>query len=341
MNWSPNYAIRPSLLKTIRSIGETLTIIKTSGLSQSALSKLALEARSLSSYASTSIEGNPLPLTDVKRLLKQNPKQIRDTEREVLNYNHALEWVQTEVATDKFEISTKTFVTIQGMVTDGLMESEFDVGHIRQKPVVIRNPAQPDQIVFMPPDYGDVPGLCEQMMQFLDDQQDDLDPILLAGIFHKQAVLIHPFMDGNGRSTRLMTTGLLGKLGIDIFSIFSFEAYYNRNVSRYFQLVGERGDYYELRDQFDFSNWLEYFSEGILDELKRVQKTLPDISVRLAAYHQEILDYIEEHGSISQKEYSAFSERSLASRKKDFSYLREIGLIKKVGGGRSVYYVRS
>ncbi len=51
----------------------------------------------MSSYASTSIEGNPLPLTDVKRLLKTQKENVRDTEREVLNYNKALQSLYADV----------------------------------------------------------------------------------------------------------------------------------------------------------------------------------------------------------------------------------------------------
>lgn len=165
--------------------------------------------------------------------------------------------------------------------------------------------------------------------------------MLLAGLFHKQAVIIHPFMDGNGRSTRLMTSAILGMAGLDFFPIFSFEAYYNRNVTRYFRMVGEVGDYYDLKDKIEFSNWLEYFAEGILDELKRVQKTLHEQPCRLEPHHRLILKHIEIHGSITQREYGVISDRSLAARKKDFSKLVELGLIQMEGGGRSVYYTKA
>ena len=179
------------------------------------------------------------------------------------------------------------------------------------------------------------------MSPYLRENLNELDPILLAGLFHKQAVIIHPFMDGNGRSTRLMTTGILGMTGLDVFPIFSFEEYYNRNVTRYFQMVGEQGDYYDLKNNTEFSNWLEYFAEGILDELKRVQKTLPAGQPRLELHHRLVLDHIAENGSITQKEYGQISERSLASRKNDFARLLELGSIRQVGGGRSVHYVAS
>lgn len=339
MIWIPNYQIRPRLLRTIREIGEALGSIQAQGLSEPALARLAIEARSLSSFASTSIEGNPLPLTDVKRLLKTSPSQVRDTEREVLNYNRALEWVYEAVSSGQFEITTKTWCKVQGMVIDGLMPNPYDVGHLRQKPVVIRDPRTPDSIVFIPPDHGDVPTLCKALMAFIRENRDELDPVLLAGLFHRQAVIIHPFMDGNGRSTRLMTSAILGLSGLDTFPIFSFEAYYNRNVTRYFEQVGERGEYYERSNEIDHTLWLEYFAEGVLDELKRVQKSLPGRTPRLEEQHRTILDYIAEHGSITQREYGAISNRSLAARKKDLARLLALDLIRTEGGGRSTYYV--
>jgi hypothetical protein len=76
--------------KRHRPIGESTGEIKSKSLAPTAIAKLELSAWVLSSYASTSIEGNPLPLTDVKRLLKTKKNHIRDTEREVLNYNNTL-----------------------------------------------------------------------------------------------------------------------------------------------------------------------------------------------------------------------------------------------------------
>ena len=73
-------------------------------------------------------------------------------------------------------------------------------------------------------------------------------------------------MDGNGRTTRLITKVLLAKMKLNTFNLFSFENYYNQ-MSQYFQTVGEYGDYYELADKIDFTDWLEYFSDGLIDEL--------------------------------------------------------------------------
>ncbi len=342
MNWSPKYAISNKLLSTIREIGESLGELRSFHLTDQDLAKLEIEARELSAYASTSIEGNPLPLMDVKRLLKTHKENVRDTEKEVLNYNKALQSLYADVRSGQFKLNIKTLERIQGQVVDGLMDNPVHCGSIRNAPVIIRNPRKIDEIVFIPPDSKDVKKLTIDLFKFIESHIGKIDPIILAGIFHRQCVIIHPFIDGNGRTTRLFTTAILGKAGLDLFEIFSFENYYNRNITRYFKAVGLEGDYYDLKEDIDFSAWLEYFADGILDELRRVRKTLPEqaeIRPRLEPHHKEILAYIEKHGSITQREYGEISSRSLASRKLDFDKLVKLNLIKAEGTGRGTYYV--
>ncbi|MEX2618187.1 MAG: Fic family protein [Alphaproteobacteria bacterium] len=330
------------LLVTMRRIGEAIGEIRALGLNRRTLARLEREARELATHASTSIEGNPLPLTDVKRLLKAAPIHMRDTEREILNYNRALQEIHAAVKSGRFRLDIPTMERIQGIVVDGLLPNPGHIGALRKEPVLIRDPRRPDAVVFIPPDHGDVPELTRELAGFVARNDAETDPIILAGLFHRQFVIVHPFMDGNGRTARLLTTAILGLGGLDIFEIFAFENYYNRNVSRYFQTVGLQGDYYELAKDIDFTAWLEYFADGILDELRRVRGAIPQGSpVRLEEHHRRLLDYIDAHGSISQREYGRISNRSLAARKQDFQKLLDEGLIQREGGGRSIYYVRA
>ena len=343
MSWIPKYTISNKLLLTIREIGESLGEIKSYSLSDQELARLEIEARESSSYASTSIEGNPLPLTDVKRLLKTNKKNVRDTEREVLNYNEALQSLYAEVRSGEFQLTLKTLEKVQRQVVDGLMDNPSHCGALRKAPVIIRNPLKTDEIVFIPPDSKDVKKLTSDLLKFIKDNIGKIEPFILAGIFHRQCVIIHPFIDGNGRTTRLLTTAILGEAGLELFEIFSFENYYNRNITSYFKAVGLEGDYYDLVEVIDFSDWLEYFADGILDELLHVRQALPEksrIKPRLEPHHRKILDYIEEHGSITQREYGGISLRSLASRKLDFDKLIKLNLIEVKGTGRGTYYVK-
>jgi len=343
MSWKPEYTITDRLLFTSREIGEAMGEIKSFNFTGKALAKLELDARELSSFASTSIEGNPLPLTDVKRLLKTKKKHVRDTEREVLNYNKALQALYTAVHSKTFKLDISTLEKIQKQVVDGLMDNPADCGHLRQAPVIIRNPRKPDEVVFIPPDAKDIKNLTTDLMGFINNHIGKIDPVILAGLFHRQCVIIHPFIDGNGRTTRLLTTAILGRAGLDLFEIFSFENYYNQNITRYFKAVGLEGDYYDLKNDINFTTWLEYFADGILDELRRIRKVLPDAikpRPRLEPHHRKVLDYIAEHGSITQREYAEISTRSLASRKLDFEKLLGLGFIETKGTGRGTYYER-
>lgn len=342
MSWIPKYTITHKLLLTIREIGEAIGELKALQLTGQALAELKLEARERSSYASTSIEGNPLPLTDVKRLLKSKKEHIRDTEREVLNYNKALQELYAAVKSQAFQLNTSMIEKIQGQVVADLMDNPTHCGFVRKDPVIIRDPRQLDTVVFMPPDAKDVRGMLDELTDFITQNMGKIDPVILAGLFHRQHVIIHPFMDGNGRTTRLLTTAILGSTGLDLFEIFSFEDYYNHHITRYFKAVGLIGDYYDLEKDIDFTQWLEYFAEGILDELLRVRKALPQYlepRPRLEPHHQQILDYISQHGSITQREYGTISPRSLASRKLDFEKLLKLDLIEAQGTGRGTYYV--
>ncbi len=130
MSWIPKYTISNRLLFTTREIGEALGEIKSYSMSDQQLARLETEARELSSYASTSIEGNPLPLTDVKQLLKTNKENVRDTEREVLNYNKALQTLYAEVRSGKFQLNIKTLERVQGQVVDGLLDNPSHCGVI-------------------------------------------------------------------------------------------------------------------------------------------------------------------------------------------------------------------
>jgi len=182
-----------------------------------------------------------------------------------------------------------------------------------------------------------------EYLYWLNRDDKDLHPILKAGIAHHELVRIHPFIDGNGRTTRLATKVLLTQMGLNTFNLFSFENYYNKNVTKYFQTVGEYGNYYELARKIDFTNWLEYFTEGIIDELLRVQKILPQVSItpqsELKPYHLKVLECTREKGFITDSDYAKLTKRAKATRSLDFQKLLDLGLIERKGKGRATYYI--
>ena len=335
--FKPKYTLTNSLLINIRKVGELIGELNSKQFTETVLYNLEKKARILSSFTSTKIEGNPLSLTDVKIILKTKPKNIKDTEKEVINYNDVVVMLNDEIKNKKdFILSDKLICKIQGIVTKGLLSSYR--GKYRKEPVFVNNPLTRETI-YWPTDAKDVKKLMKELIDFVNKSEGKIDPLILAGIFHKQSVVIHPFMDGNGRTTRLVTKTLLAKLGINTFPLFSFENYYNKDVSKYFQKVGVMGNYYDIANDLDFTEWLEYFVEGILDELNRVKKDLPRYKERLEPHEKKIVEYLRDNGSISSYEYYKISKRAKSTRIKDFRMLRDRGIIKPVGQGKATYYV--
>lgn len=336
----PKYTISNKLLGNIKRIAEIVTVLNSHNFPRVVLAEMEKRAREISAFSSTSIEGNPLPLTDVKRILKNRPEHIRDSEREVLNYNKALVELNNQIKDGKISFDSDLILKIQKNLTDGLIE-KYRCGHIRNEPVFVNNP-KTRQTIYWPPDEKEVVFMQDKLFDWLNKNSKIIDPLILAGVFHKQFVIIHPFVDGNGRTARLATKVLLAKMGINTFNLFSFENYYNQNVTNYFNEVGEFGNYYDIKDGIDFTAWLEYFTDGIIDELLRVKKELEKETITpektLKEQHVIIIESIKEKGFITDKEYSVLTKRSKPARNIDFNKLIDLGLIVKVGKGRATYY---
>ncbi len=339
--FKPTYTITNNLLENIKRIYTLINELNDKRFPNVVLLEFEKVAQAVSTHASTSIEGNPLPLTEVKKILKSKPHYIRDSEQEILNYNQALQDLNKKLGENKVIISLELILKIQKQVTEELLPS-YESGSLREKPVVVNDPRM-GQVVFLPPDVKDVKPMMEELTSFITESKGKIDPLILAGIFHMQMVLIHPFVDGNGRTTRLVTKVLLAQMNLNTFNLFSFENYYNKNVTKYFQSVGEFGNYYELSDAIDFTKWLEYFTEGIIDEFLRVQKLLPEIGIspdtQLQEYHLKVLEYIRANGFVTDRDYAKLSDRAKATRTLDFQKLTEMGLIERKGRGRATYYV--
>ena len=338
--FNPRFTITQKLLENIKRIAVLIAELNNKSFPNTILLEMEKTARAISSHSSTSIEGNPLPLTEVKRILKNKPENIRDTEQEVLNYNRALEELNKFTKSSKDHLDVALILEIQKIVTNKLL-TPYNNGKLRREPVFVNNPKL-QKTVYWPPDDQDVKHLLTELIKYTKDNKFKIDSLVLAGIFHKQFVIIHPFIDGNGRTSRLLTKLLLANVGLNTFNLFSFENYYNQNVTKYFQKVGVFGNYYDLENKIDFTAWLEYFTDGIIDELLRVGTELKTLSItpdtRLESYHEKLLEYIKKHGYSNDKLYSTLTDRAKATRSLDFQKLINLKMIERFGKGKATYY---
>ena len=92
-------------------------------------------------------------------------------------------------------------------------------------------------------------------------------PVIVAGIAQHRLVWIHPFVDGNGRSARMLTTLLLYQRGYDFKYLFDLSSYYERNRDKYYdalRAVDRTGDY---------TPWLQYFLGGLALQMMGIRAT--------------------------------------------------------------------
>ena len=119
-------------------------------------------------------------------------------------------------------------------------------------------------VVYTPPAYN-VPILMQALTDWL-SREGEVHPVLVSGIAQFQLVHIHPFLDGNGRTSRLLSTLCLYRAGYDFKRLFTISEYYDRDRAAFYRAI--QG----VRDQaMDLTGWLEFFTSGLatqLDEIK-------------------------------------------------------------------------
>jgi Fic family protein len=118
------------------------------------------------------------------------------------------------------------------------------------------------RLVYMPPEAHDVPALMSQLAEWINGAEKEQTPVvILAGLAHYQFVTIHPYYDGNGRTSRLLATLILHRGGYGLNGLFSLEEYHARDLDAYYSAldVGEHHNYYMGRAEADLTGWLDYF----------------------------------------------------------------------------------
>ncbi len=94
----------------------------------------------------------------------------------------------------------------------------------------------------------------------------EIHPVLIAGIAQFELVHIHPFVDGNGRTSRLLSTLCMYSAGYDFKRLFTISEYYDRDRQAFYQAIQS------VREQnMDLTGWLEFFTKGLATQLDEVK----------------------------------------------------------------------
>ena len=236
-------------------------------------------ARDAAVSGSTGIEGNPLDPAAVEEILAGAAIDAdADHIREVENYNRALNLARNAAARPDFDWSHELIHRINATVMEGLPRDTH--GDYRG----------PGEDVFVGIFTGPSPLLVQSLMDELVEwlrHTDSTPPLVRSALLHLNLIAIHPFNDGNGRTTRILAAMELVRDGIRSPELISIEAYLRRNRDEYIDALRMTlGPSYHP-DNHPAAEWLDYYTRISLDRLQarnRILDALPtDLGILVSA----------------------------------------------------------
>lgn len=341
--FKPNFIYTNKVVTNLTSIAEARAIILNSPLIPKWEVSLRRDALLKSAHSSTAIEGNPLSLEEVSALAAGRDIMVRRKDKqEVLNYLEALEKIPEFAKRTPF--TSEDFLEIHNVVTKDTLENPSDEGVFRNSQVFVGNRIT-GEIVFMPPETEQVPKLVSDFFEWFNSQDvNKIDPVVEASLTHYEIVRIHPFIDGNGRTARIMATLVLYKRGFDVKRFFALDDYYDQDRRSYYSAL-------KAVDQntLDLTGWLKYFTNGVVVSIEAVKKKVIGLSkdikilkekgqVALTERQMKIVERIIEKGEITNRDVRNMFDISNRAALDEISKLIKMKVVKEVGKGRSIRY---
>ena len=286
---------------------------------------------------SSEIENVVTTNDELYRAMTSDENRIDSNTKEVLRYREAL-WEGIRHIREGSTLNIQLFEQVCSRILDEKMK-------VRSGPVVIENRAT-QQLIYRPlTGYGNLIRLLTNLDRFINDKTDGIQPLVKMAVMHYQFEAIHPFMDGNGRTGRILNIlYLVYQELLDVPMLY---------LSRFF--IENRNDYYRyLREVTENGSWQQW----ILYILEAVEQTSRDTAEKIEAINRLIDNVmIKARGKTKAVEREGFVdllfkwpyckisivERELAcSRITATRYLNEIvelGLLERVKTGREYYYI--
>lgn len=338
--------ITPAVLKLIAGIDEFKGAWRALGsLAPDRLSALRRVATIESIGSSTRIEGSKLSDRDVERLLSNLQIKSFTTrdEQEVAGYAEVMELV--------FSSSQDIALTenhIKQLHRDVLTYSEKDAWHrgnyktSTNSVVAFDEDGKPLGVVFETATPFDTPRLMSELVSWFNEERAAarLHPLLLIGIWVVVFLEIHPFQDGNGRLSRVLTTLLLLQAGYAYVPYSSLESVIELNKEAYYLALRQTQGTIRTASP-NWQPWLMFFLQALAEQVSRLNRKVEREKIVLAVLPKlslQIVEFAREHGRITMGEAMRLTGGNRNTLKQHFRALVERGQLVQRGAGRGVWY---
>ena len=343
---SDSLQITPEILSLIARIDEFKGAWRALGtLAPERLSALRRVATIESIGSSTRIEGSKLTDREVERLLSNLAIKSFDTrdEQEVAGYAELMDMVFSSWQDIPFNENH-----IKQLHQVLLTHSEKDARHRGQYKTHSNSVAAFDEngtqigIVFETATPFDTPRLMTELVSWVNGEREKahLHPLLIIAIFVVVFLEIHPFQDGNGRLSRVLTTLLLIQAGYAYVPYSSLESVIELNKEAYYLALRQTQG--TIRTEApNWQPWLVFFLRSLAEQVRRLEKKVEREKIVLAALPElslQIVELAREHGRVTMMDAIKFTGASRNTLKQHFRDLTERNHLEQHGSGRGVWY---
>ncbi len=339
--FKPKFRISNRIAVGLTSIERARGFLEAAALSEEWVRQMENRAFVLEAHHTTHIEGTRLTLEQSERILagQKVANADPDDSRELLNYREAFEFVSGYLNGGS-PITEGLIREIHKRLVEGVRGGSADPGKYRKIQNYVANAAT-GEIIYTPPPPQDVPAMMKGLVEWLNGE-DEVYPILIGGIAQFQLVHIHPFRDGNGRTSRLLSTLCRYRAGYDFKRLFSISEFYDRDRPAFYQAIQS-----VRKSEMDMTGWLDYFVNGLVSQLEEM-KEKGEQAIRcdvLAKKHNlserqvSALRYVLEYGGLTIRNYEELCpEVKRRTLQRDLKKLMFSGLLSPEGETHNLIY---
>lgn len=338
--------ITPEVLALIAEIDEFKGAWRALGaLAPDRLSALRRVATIESIGSSTRIEGSKLSDREVETLLGKLEIKSFDSrdEQEVAGYAEAMELVFRS-----WETIGITENHIKQLHRDLLKYSEKDARHYGNYKTSSNSVAAFDEsgkqigIVFETATPFDTPRLMQELVSWVNEalEAKRLHPLLIISVFVVVFLEIHPFQDGNGRLSRILTTLLLLRAGYAYVPYSSLESVVEQSKEEYYLALRQTQGTIRA-DQPNWQPWILFFLRALQKQMKRLAKKVEREKLVLSAMPKlsiQILEYARAHGRVTIGDMMTVTGVSRNTLKEHLRQLVKKRNLVLRGAGRGAWY---
>jgi Fic family protein len=325
MKIPPSYRLSSQTVLLLQQLERLKTRFDLIKKDQEIEKKIVQKSLLRSALFSARIEGNPHQIEEITLGgLHQSQKKSKT---ELLNIYQTMVYVLSR--SWKRDLTVDDIILLHNMVMKSISAT---AGTLRTEPSAVFSEA--GVAIYMTPMPEDIRLLSQHLLFYLNNNSETIIPIK-AAVSHYIFEKIHPFLDGNGRTGRLLVHLVLKKWGYDLRGLAPFEEYIEMNLDEYYACLN--------LPTKDISPFIEYFIKafvfGLESYLNSIELRRYDNLDSLPPRRYEILQIIKDHRQVSlnfiQRRFFSVSSRLL---RYDLKKLQNLGYIRKRGVTKGAVY---